>query len=84
MKPVFYFSDEYLDRCKKLTTEQIAIFLDDFRVLHSTPPSVENKSIHVRTSKELKRAFRTKCDLEGVKHQTQIKKLMSDWLGVVK
>jgi hypothetical protein len=28
------FADEYLDRCRKLTPDQIARFLEDFRVVH--------------------------------------------------
>ena len=33
-KAVQKFSDEYLERCSQMTTEQIAKFLDDFRKLH--------------------------------------------------
>lgn len=31
MKPVQYFSPEYLARCREMTTGQILRFLDDFR-----------------------------------------------------
>ena len=34
MRPVQYFSDEYLERCKGMTPEQIIRFVEDFRRLH--------------------------------------------------
>lgn len=30
-KPLQYFSDEYLDRCRQMSAEQIITFLDQFR-----------------------------------------------------
>jgi len=33
-RPVQYFSDEYQERCKKLTTADIVRFLEEFRLLH--------------------------------------------------
>ncbi len=33
MRPVQYFSKEYLDQCKNFTTEQIVQFVEDFRIL---------------------------------------------------
>lgn len=34
-KPVQYFTDEYLEHCKKLKPEHILRFLEEFRLLHS-------------------------------------------------
>lgn len=34
MRAVQHFADEYLDRCRALTADQIARFLEDFRVVH--------------------------------------------------
>ena len=34
MRAVQRFPDEYLDRCRALTADQIARFLEDFRVVH--------------------------------------------------
>lgn len=33
MRPVQYFTDEYLERCKQMTPEQILQFLEEFRLL---------------------------------------------------
>jgi len=82
MKPVQYFSDEYLEQCKKMTPEQIVRFLDDFRQLQGVQPESRSKLISLKVPEDLLRAFRARCDMEGVKYQTQIKKLMSSWLGV--
>jgi len=82
MKAVQYFSDEYLEQCKKMTPEQIVRFLDDFRQLQGVQPESRSKLISLKVPEDLLRAFRTRCDMEGVKYQTQIKKLMSSWLGV--
>lgn len=82
MKAVQYFSDEYLEQCKKMTPEQIVRFLDDFRQLQGVQPESRSKLISLKVPEDLLRAFRTRCDMEGFKYQTQIKKLMSSWLGV--
>jgi predicted DNA binding CopG/RHH family protein len=82
MKAVQYFSDEYLEQCKKMTPEQIVRFLDDFRQLQGVQPESRSKLISLKVPEDLLRAFRARCDMEGVKYQTQIKKLMSSWLGV--
>ncbi len=34
MRPVQYFTTEYLERCRVLTPDQIIRFLDEFRQLH--------------------------------------------------
>jgi len=36
-KAIQYFSDEYLESCKKLSPEHILTFLDEFRMLHFDP-----------------------------------------------
>lgn len=36
MRPVQYFSDDYIERCRNLTADQILQFLDDFRRLHGS------------------------------------------------
>lgn len=33
MRPVQYFTDEYLEQCKLMTPEQILQFLEEFRLL---------------------------------------------------
>ena len=79
MKPVQYFSDEYLDQCRTATPEQVLTFLENYRLMQE----VESKSklISMKVPESLLAAFRQKCELEGMKYQTQIKQLMRDWLS---
>ena len=78
-RPIQYFSKEYLERAKELTPDQILQFLEDFRKLHS---EVQEKCqlISMKIEPSLVNAFKTKCKLMGVPYQTQIKKLMKEWL----
>lgn len=78
MKAIQYFTPEYLEYCQKLTLEQRLQFLEDFRKLNERQgPS---KLISLKVPENLLTLFRNKCDLENIKYQTQIKKLMSEWL----
>lgn len=36
LKPVQYFSSEYLERCRAMSTDDIAQFLEDFRKMHES------------------------------------------------
>ena len=78
-RPVQMFSDEYLDRCRSMKPEEILAFLEDFRLLHA---GVRRRSrlISLKVPQDLLEAFRAKCRLHGTRYQTQIKKLMIDWL----
>ncbi len=78
MKPVQYFDDEYLERCRNVKTEAILEYLESFRLMNS--PSVKSKLISIKMPESLLISFRRKCELEDVKYQTQIKKLMEQWL----
>lgn len=80
MRPVQYFSEEYLAQCRKMTPEQIVSFLEDFRTLHAGA-SVPAKSrlISLKVPEPLLASFRMKAQLSGVPYQTQIKRLMTDW-----
>jgi hypothetical protein len=79
MKPVQYFDDDYLERCKDVKTEAILEYLENFRLMNS--PSVSSKLISIKMPESLLSSFRRKCELENVKSQTQIKRLMEQWLG---
>lgn len=82
MKPVQYFSDDYLAECRKFTPEQIVRFLDDFRQLHahSDRASAKSKLISLKVPEDLLGAFKAKARLQGLRYQTHIKKLMLDWV----
>lgn len=81
MRPVQYFSDEYLAQCARMKPEEIVRFVEDFRRLHAGGLAAKSKLISLKVPKPLLEAFRTKAALTGVAYQTQIKRLMQDWLG---
>jgi len=78
MKALQTFSDDYLEQCKKMSPDDILKFLESFRLIHA--PATKSKLISMKIQEPLLQAFRKKCDLEGIKYQTQIKLLMQEWL----
>jgi len=82
MKPVQYFSKNYLDKTSEATPDQIVAFLEEFRLMQASgnhnPP--RSKMISLKISEDLLGLFRAKCAVEGIKYQTQIKTLMSQWV----
>jgi len=78
MRPVQYFSDEYLDQCKQASTAQVLEFLESYRLLQTAAP--QSKLISMKVPETLLASFRNKCDIQHVKYQTQIKNLMRVWL----
>ncbi len=78
MRPVQYFSDEYLERCKGMTTEQTLEFLESFRRMQETPK--RSKLISLKVPEPMLASFKQKSELEGIKYQTKIKALMQNWL----
>lgn len=79
MKPVQYFSDEYLEQCKSFSTGAILEYLDNFRLMQQ--PSDKPRLISIKIPESLLASFRAKAELHNTKYQTQIKKLMSDWVN---
>ena len=82
MKPVQYFSDEYLAQCKDMTPEQIIQFLDDFRQLHGQQNKSRSRSklISLKVPENLLNIFKKQATLVGTPYQTQIKILMKEWV----
>ena len=81
MKPVQYFTDEYLEECKKMSLEQRLQFLEDFRQLQA--PDQTSKLISIKIPDNLLQAFKRKCLGENIKYQSQIKKLMFEWVSKI-
>ena len=82
MKAIQKFSDEYLELCKTMTPEQIVKFLEDFRTMHGGAETRgKSQLISMKVPKPMLSAFKTRCRLSGIPYQTQIKKLMNDWLN---
>ncbi|MFC1521108.1 CopG family antitoxin [Elusimicrobiota bacterium] len=80
IRPVQYFSKEYLEQCKKMKPEDILRFLEDFRTLHFKNKPVKSKLISIKVPENLLRAFKTKARLSNTPYQSQIKKLMRQWV----
>jgi predicted DNA binding CopG/RHH family protein len=79
-RPVQYFSDDYLEQSAKMSPEQIVEFLEQFRLLHGEGKKSRSRLISLKVDETLLAAFRTRCGLQGTPYQTQIKRLMQEWL----
>ena len=84
MRPVQYFTPEYLEQCREMTPDQIIRFVEDFRRLHGGAASgaarAKSRLISLKVPEDLLNAFRTKARLSGRPYQAQIKDLMKAWL----
>lgn len=83
-RPVQYFNQEYIDQCKKMSpleiVEKISEQQDFFWKLHLGEEFEKSQLISIKIPRNLLKTFRDQCDQSGVKYQTQIKKLMLQWL----
>lgn len=75
---VQYISDDYLAQCRSATPRQILEFLESYRLMQVG--NDKTKLISMKISQSMLTAFRQKCELEGVRYQTQIKALMEQWV----
>ena len=82
MRPVQYFTPEYLEQCRRMTPDQIIRFVEDFRVLHGGrgPGRSPSRLISIKVPEDLLEAFKTRARLSGRPYQTVIKELMRSWL----
>lgn len=78
-KPIQYFNKEYVERCRELTSDQILEFMENIQSILSERPE-KCHPISLKIEPSLLNAFKFKSKLEGVAYQTQIKKLMKQWL----
>jgi predicted DNA binding CopG/RHH family protein len=77
MKPVQYFSDEYLAQSQKMSTKGILEFLESFRLLSQAGRTKSRtKLISLKVDEVLLEAFKRRAGLENKKYQTLIKELM--------
>ena len=80
MRPVQRFPDAYLAGCREMTHEEIARFLEDFRLLHGGGRPGPARPISLRVPDDLLTAFKAKAARLNIRYQTQIKNLMRAWL----
>ena len=78
MKALQLFTEERLEQDKNLSPTQIAQFLEDFRLMHAG--ASKSKLISIKIPENVLAVFRGRCEQLGVPYQTQIKKLMKEWL----
>ena len=55
-----------------------SLILESFRELHT--PAGPSRLISMKVPDSLLTAFKIRCRLEDLRYQTQIKRLMQDWL----
>jgi len=82
MRPVQYFTKEYLEQCRAMKPAQIVRFLDGFRKLGGRAPRSKSRLISMKIPEALLESFRARCLREGKPYHAQIKVLMQDWLIV--
>lgn len=85
MRPMQKFTEEYLQECKKFSSDEIVKYLEGFRALTSahaqaTQKSDRSKLISVRIEERLLDTFRKKAGEEGIKYQTKLKELMRSYV----
>ncbi len=80
MKSVQFFDDEYLKQCKSFSTETILEYLDNFRLMQKSTD--KTRLISLKVPESLLATFKTKSKLHQTRYQTQIKKLMADWVNM--
>jgi predicted DNA binding CopG/RHH family protein len=78
-RPLQYFTKEYLERCKGMTSDQILEFLENYKLLLS-PPEEKSQLISLKIEPSLLKAFKQRSLLEGVPYQTKMKQLMRAYL----
>jgi len=81
MKPIQYFSKDYLDHCRLMRPDQIVEFLEGFRILQAQEPRTKSRLISMKIQETLLETFKTKARLNGIPYQSQIKLLMRAWLS---
>ena len=79
-RPVQFFSEEYLERCRAMKPVEVLEFLESFRLLHGRVSS-RSRLISLKVPEPLLASFKMKARLSGMPYQTQIKRLMKDWTG---
>ncbi len=78
MKTVQYFTKEYLELCKGLSSAEILEFMENFRLLHTR--NTKSKLISMKVPEALLESFKFQARLQRVPYQRQIKILMEEWL----
>ena len=88
MRPVQFFSAEYLKNARKASPTQIVKFLDDYRRLHANAefkgPREPTKLISIRLSVGTLSKLKSLARSQQTPYQTLMKKLIEDALDLRK
>lgn len=80
MKTVQYFTEEYLETCKKFSTPQRLRFIEDFKKLALKSKRPRTKLISIKIETDLLELFKKKVQLRNQRYQTKIKELMRNYV----
>jgi len=80
-RPLQYFSDEYLEHCRKLTPDEVVRFLDDYSKIVASSEKSESQLISIKIPKNLLNVFKLKAQQDGKPYQSQIKQLMRNYVA---
>jgi predicted DNA binding CopG/RHH family protein len=82
MKPIQFFSDDYLKEARKASPTQIAKFLDDFRKLQAQAQQRQErdrtKLISLRLPLRILLRLKARAKAEQIPYQTLLKKILED------
>jgi predicted DNA binding CopG/RHH family protein len=78
-KALQYFTDEYLSISSKMSPEEICAFLEQYQEI-ITGKDRKSKLISIRVPENLLEVFKKKAESVGVAYQSQIMRLMREWI----
>lgn len=79
-KSVQFFSKEALSHGQKMKPEDVVEFLESFRELQSGVIRGKSRLISLKVPEALLIAFKLKATREKTPYQSQIKRLMMEWI----
>jgi hypothetical protein len=79
-KTIQYMTEEQIEAGLTMNIRERLQFVEDFISLSLSAGPSKSKLISLKVPEDLLRMFRRQCELNQVAYQTQIKKLMSDWV----
>lgn len=78
------YNFEYVENSRKLSATDRIRFVEEFMKMSSAvldaKKTRKSRLISLKVSEDLLQSFKTICLQENIRYQTQIKKLMRDWL----
>lgn len=79
-KAVQYFSKDSLAQSESIDPSDVIEFLESFRELQAGVNRSKSRLISIKIPEDLLASFKLKAAREKIPYQTQIKRLMIEWL----